>query len=149
MAHEPFDDWQATPKGALATVILLDQFPRNIYRGQRMAFAFDALALKVAKSAIQKGFDEQLSLTERLFLYLPLEHSENIKDQAMAVKLIESLKNQAPSKYKKVFEIHHQMALKHQKTIEKFKYFPSRKPNFGDKNTAEELRFMQSHKAEF
>lgn len=149
MANHAYDDWQNTPRGALASVLLLDQFPRNIYRGTRMAFVFDEQALTIAKRAIQKGFDKQLSLAERLFLYMPLEHSEAMQDQIMAVTLMEKLKNEAGPNDKKIFEKHHAMAVKHKMTIEAFGYFPSRHLNFDRENTPKELQFMQQENARF
>ena len=82
-------NWCAGPDGALAFLILTDQFPRNMFRGQRQAFATDTLALAAAKSAIRRGFDLSVADPQRQFFYLPLEHSEVLPDQARAVRLIQ------------------------------------------------------------
>jgi uncharacterized protein (DUF924 family) len=87
----PVDSFTADPHTALAAVILFDQVPRNAYRGQAEAFATDHLAMAISRLAIAGAFDASLTKDERLFLYLPFEHSENIGDQSEAVRLIGSL----------------------------------------------------------
>ena len=81
------DDWLQTPRGALAYVIVLDQFSRNMFRGDARSFASDARARTVAKAALEKGFDRELSQEERGFLYMPLMHSEELEDQDRCVAL--------------------------------------------------------------
>lgn len=149
MVNGFYDSWLETPRGKLAAIILLDQFPRNIFRGKPMAFAYDQLARSISENAIEKGDDKHLTLAERLFLYLPFEHSENIEDQKKATSLILRLKEEAPKECKDAFVEHHKMALHHQLTIEKFQYFPSRNKNFGRESSAAELAFMKELDAEF
>lgn len=79
--------WCATPRGTLAFLILTDQFPRNMFRGDGRAFATDGLALSAAKAAVGKGFDRRIDAPARQFFYLPMEHSESLPDQARAVRL--------------------------------------------------------------
>jgi uncharacterized protein (DUF924 family) len=86
------DNWTVTPEGTLALVILLDQFPRNIHRGSRLAFAGDAYARRIVRGAIAAGFDARLTPVERVFLYLPFEHSENLVDQDVSVRLFEAMR---------------------------------------------------------
>src|SRR5262249_46570517 len=90
-ARGALSEWEATPEGALALVLLTDQVPRNIHRGSAFAFATDALAREVAMRAIARGFDQNFEPLVRVFFYLPFEHSENAEDQARAVALCEAL----------------------------------------------------------
>ncbi len=91
------DDWQGTPRGTLALILLLDQFPRNMFRGTARAFATDQKALRVAKQAVAHRSDRELTTTERAFIYLPFEHSENLDDQHDALRLFGQLADQDPS----------------------------------------------------
>ena len=91
--------WQATPEGALALLILLDQFPRNIFRNSARAFAADPLARAVADRAIAQGFDQQVATGERLFFYLPFEHSEDLADQERCLALMGTLDDADLSKW--------------------------------------------------
>src|SRR6478609_5273031 len=78
-------DWEAAPESAVALVIVLDQFPRNMFRGSARSFAADAQALAIAKRAVARGFDQKLELSKRNFFYLPFMHSENLADQEVCV----------------------------------------------------------------
>jgi uncharacterized protein (DUF924 family) len=118
----------ATPRQALAAVIALDQFPRNMFRGTPRAFAADALARDITRSAIDAGFDRELTPAQRLFLYLPFEHSENVEDQALAVRLIEPLGNESWTRY----------ARAHQSLVERFGRFPHRNAILGRASTPDE-----------
>ena len=118
----------ATPRQALAAVIVLDQFPRNMFRGTPRAFAADALARDIARNAIDAGFDTGLTPAQRLFLYLPFEHSEDVNDQALAVRLIEPLGDENWTLY----------ARAHQTLIEQFGRFPHRNAILGRASTPEE-----------
>lgn len=80
-------DWEDTPQGALALILLTDQLPRNIYRGSAAAFASDPMARAVAVASLDRGWDRLLAPIERVFLYLPLEHAESIADQERSVAL--------------------------------------------------------------
>jgi uncharacterized protein (DUF924 family) len=129
-----FDDWKNSSDGCLALCILLDQFPRNMYRGTSKAFATDARALVVAKYALSKGFDQVLTPIKRRFLYLPFEHSENLNDQRKCVELFESMKKDDP--------MGHDYALRHLKVIERFGRFPHRNKILGRMNTPEEEEYL-------
>ena len=76
--------WLDTPEGVLAAILVLDQFPRNMFRGDARAFATDEVSLELAKRAIADGFDEKLTRDQRVFLYMPFQHSEDRDDQARA-----------------------------------------------------------------
>ncbi len=121
-----------TATRAVATVLLLDQVPRNIFRGTAQAFATDPLALAVARSATSKGLDQTLSKNERLFLYLPFEHSEAPSDQQRAVELIGNLADAELTKF----------AEAHRNIIARFGRFPHRNAALGRTSTPEELDFL-------
>jgi uncharacterized protein (DUF924 family) len=91
LAREIGDVWRATPENRLAAIVLLDQLPRNMYRGTPLAFATDGLALREAKLAVGAGADMAVKPEWRAFFYMPFEHSENLVDQTMAVKLFTEL----------------------------------------------------------
>jgi uncharacterized protein (DUF924 family) len=124
--------WQASDDGALALVIVLDQFPRNMFRGDAKAYATDSLARDVALRAIENGVDSRLDQALRGFLYLPLNHSEDLADQERCVELF-SLTGDANSlKY----------ALHHADVIRRFGRFPHRNRILGRSTTAEEQAFL-------
>jgi uncharacterized protein (DUF924 family) len=86
-----YDGWRATPRGSLALVLLLDQFPRHIFRGDKRAFESDEAALVIAKDAIASRADEALAIVERIFMYLPLQHSERMPDHEIAEERFSAL----------------------------------------------------------
>ena len=86
-AASRLDDWQTTPDGTLALLILLDQFPRNLFRGEARAFATDAAARAIGERAIARGIHQLFPVPERRFFYLPLMHSENLADQERCIAL--------------------------------------------------------------
>ncbi|TVR96550.1 MAG: DUF924 domain-containing protein [Rhodospirillales bacterium] len=126
------DDLVATPSGTLALVVLLDQLPRNIHRGTAAAFAGDAAAKRVAERLIDRGFDRVLTRVQRLFLYLPFEHSEDIEDQERAVALFEALGHDGWLDY----------ARRHRDVIAQFGRFPHRNEALGRDSTEAEREFL-------
>jgi uncharacterized protein (DUF924 family) len=124
---------------ALATVIVLDQFPRNMFRGHARAYATDAQARALAKAAIAGGLASSLSKDERLFLYMPLQHSEDADDQRRSVELVSTLGDE---------ELTH-FALAHQRIIDRFGRFPHRNAILGRRSTPEEIEFLQSPASSF
>jgi uncharacterized protein (DUF924 family) len=122
----------ATPCSTLAACIVLDQFPRNMFRGTAAAFATDAKARAVADAAAGQRFDEQLDKEQRIFLYLPFEHSEDIHDQARSVALIAALGDAEYTHY----------ALAHQAVIARFGRFPHRNACLGRLSTPAEVEFF-------
>ena len=88
-ASGELDDWQDSPQGCLALIIVLDQFPLNMFRGKAKSFQTEKMAVEVALKAINKGYDEIFNADELLFLFMPLMHSENLEHQDMQVKLFE------------------------------------------------------------
>jgi uncharacterized protein (DUF924 family) len=134
-------DWQQTPRTALALVILLDQFPRNMFRGDPRAFATDPLAREVATSLVQTGADRRLLPVERMFAYLPFMHSENLADQQQSVALFQQLAQERSD----LASLSH--AIEHKETIERFGRFPHRNAVLGRPSTAEEIAFLQPQKS--
>lgn len=126
------DHWQEDAKGAMALVIVLDQFPRNIYRDTLQAFATDRKALAVAKRAIERGFDQAFELPQRRFLYMPFMHAEDPEMQQRCIALCEAAGDEDGVKHARV----------HAEIIRRFGRFPHRNPVLGRKTRAEEQRFL-------
>lgn len=131
-ARGEYADWSGTPEGALALVLLLDQFPRNLYRGSAKAFASDPLARRVASAAIAAGHDATFSRDLHVFFYLPFEHSEDAADQDRSVALIGAL--DLPD--------YQRFALMHRDLIQRFGRFPHRNAVLGRGNTPEEAAYL-------
>jgi uncharacterized protein (DUF924 family) len=129
-------DWRDYAQGCLALCLILDQFPRNMFRGQAKAFATDNHALEVSNHALEQGYDKQLPAAQKSFLYMPFMHSENLADQARSVALFETLKNDNPAGY--------EHALRHQREIEMFGRFPYRNDALGRKTTDEEQHYLDN-----
>lgn len=126
------DDWARTAQGCLALVIVLDQFPRNLYRGDPRSFATDGAARRVLARALERGFDRTMTARERQFLYLPLQHSENVADQALSVRLNADLGEAGVLKY----------ATAHKAIVDRFGRFPHRNAVLGRETTPEEAEFL-------
>jgi uncharacterized protein (DUF924 family) len=139
LAKWPASDALASPRRALATVLVLDQFPRNLFRGSAQAFATDALAREVASGAIAKGFDSGFDKDRRLFFYLPFEHSEDKADQVRAVELISSLGDTDLTGW----------AVRHKAVVDRFGRFPHRNAVLGRASTPEEEAFLQEPGSSF
>lgn len=127
------DGWRGDPEGALAFLILVDQFPRNMFRGTARAFATDRLARDAAVAAIDAGHDLRIRAPERQFFYLPLEHSERIADQDRAVHLI-ATRLHAPE------TLRH--ARVHREVIRRYRRFPDRNAALGRPSTQAERAFL-------
>lgn len=124
------------PRTALAAVIVLDQFSRNLFRGTPRAFASDQPALLIARNAVDRGWDTGMSVLERLFLYLPFEHSEDLADGERCVSLFQDLGHEAGLA----------AAIEHRDILSRFGRYPHRNKILGRSNTAEEEEFLASHK---
>jgi uncharacterized protein (DUF924 family) len=135
-ARGEYDAWQASPEGALALLLLLDQFPRNLYRGSAHAFATDPLARSITRRAIAGGFDRETEASLRPFFYLPFEHSESLADQDEGIAHCERLAVEAGDqdtlKWAKI----------HRDIIARFGRFPHRNRAFGRVTTPEEQAFL-------
>lgn len=130
-------DWEKTAEGALALLILLDQLPRNMFRGKAQAFAADPEARAIADRAIARGFDLQISPALRQFFYLPFSHSENSRDQTRCVALVSERLGNGDKNYA--------YAIMHRDVIAKFGRFPGRNVALGRQSTPEELEFLNNN----
>jgi uncharacterized protein (DUF924 family) len=133
LRNRPVATFLDTPESALAAVIVLDQFPRNMFRGTPDAFAADARALALAEAAIAAGHDRQLGVAERQFLYMPFQHCEDIEMQRRSVALFAPL-GPEPLDY----------AERHRAIIEQFGRFPHRNEILGRASTAAEIAFVKT-----
>ena len=131
-ARGELSDWEATPEGVYALLLLLDQFPRNLYRGSSQAFAADPLALAVAERAIARDFDQAFENPERRFIYMPFMHSEDLADQQRCIALCEASDDPEGVKFAEI----------HRDIIRDFGRFPHRNPVLGRQSSAEERRFL-------
>lgn len=131
-------DWRNEPRSCLALILLLDQFPRNMFRDTARAFATDAKARELSRHAIASGFDRDLSPIMRMFLYLPLEHSENLDDQLESVRLSCALTAEHPDQAMIL-----KYAEEHLEIIQRFGRFPGRNHALGRQSTQEEMNFLK------
>jgi uncharacterized protein (DUF924 family) len=131
------DDWLEDPEDCLALMLLLDQFPRNAYRNSPAAFSGDARALAAARLAVERGYDARLPPEQRMFVYLPFEHSESLEDQRRCVALVAAYRG-LPG-YEDVIDY----AYRHLRVIERFGRFPHRNGILGRASTAEEREFLR------
>lgn len=138
------DEWQKSREGALALILVYDQFPRNMFRDDPQAFATDAKARVVAQRAIAQGFDQELPAVQRIFVYLPLEHSEELRDQNQSVELFRQLAESHPE-----LSDTYDYALRHQEVIERFGRFPHRNDILGRETTPEEAEFLKQPGSSF
>ena len=132
-----YDSWQTEPRPCLALILLLDQWPRNLFRHQPQSFATDPAARAAAAYAIAHGYERTLLPVERLFLYLPFEHSEDPADQARSVQYFTALAQAAPELIDTLDYAH-----RHRDVITRFGRFPHRNAILGRINTPEEAEFL-------
>lgn len=129
------DSYMSSAEDTLALIILLDQFPRNMYRGTPQAFAADYKALEVAKFAVAQGYDQQLLTFQQPFMYLPFMHSEGLADQNKCVELFEAMGETMNLKY----------AYGHRDLIMRFGRFPHRNKILNRDSTPEEILFLEEN----
>ena len=137
-----FTDWERTDPGLVALVVLLDQFSRNIHRGTTLAFAADAQALALSRAALQHGRHLHLPAIHRVFLYLPLEHCEDLATQEQCVALFEALARQVRHEQ---FDSFARYAAAHRDVIARFGRFPHRNAILGRTSSAEEQAYLAEH----
>lgn len=139
--------WTQEPKGTLALLILLDQFPRNIFRGSPLSYSSDEMAVSIASEAIAKGVDKEVSTFQQPFFYLPLMHDERLISQIASTALYEGLvKRCTPDTDEANFAVASVGFAKHHRdVISKFGRFPSRNEILGRKSTPEEIQFLKEH----
>lgn len=131
--------WRSTAQGTLAEIIVLDQFSRNIYRDTPKAFAQDPLAVRLTEEAISKGLDAELTPSQKLFLYMPLMHSENVAHHELATELFSQDGLENGSQFEK----------KHKVIIDRFGRYPHRNKILGRESTAEEIAFLEEPDSSF
>lgn len=124
--------WADDPRSCLALVLVLDQFPRNMFRGEARAFATDALARAAARLILERGWDMAMTRAERLFAYLPFEHSESLEDQILSCELMKEFDAEQ-----------RRYAERHRDIIERFGRFPHRNGLLGRESTAAEIEFLK------
>lgn len=128
------DEWREQPHSALALVIILDQFPLNMFRGSGQSFSTEAASRDIARYAIDKEFDASLSNEQKMFLYLPFMHSEDIKDQNYSVELFTKAGLDENAKW----------AEHHRNIVKQFGRFPHRNSLLGRESSAEEIQWLAS-----
>jgi uncharacterized protein (DUF924 family) len=153
-ARGELDAWQATPRGALALVILLDQLSRNIYRGTARAFAQDARALAVTRAALAAGHEKSLDWTERTMLLMPFQHAEDRDTQRESVAAFDALHAEAvaagaPEDRVKSLANAADFARRHAAIIDRFGRYPHRNATLERTSTGEEVEFLQQPGSRF
>ncbi len=131
------EHWKTSPEGCLALVIVLDQFPLNMFRGEAKSFSTEQQAVQASKYAIAQGYDQSIACERLAFLYMPLMHSENLVDQDLAVKLFEQAGLEANLRF----------ARHHRELIRRFGRFPHRNAILGRKSSREEVDYLASREA--
>ena len=132
-----------TAEGALALILLFDQFSRNMFRGERACYASDEAARKIARQALDQGFDQAVSPLRRWFFYMPFEHSESLADQDLSVSLFEALP--VSTRRDEVVT----SALRHREIVAQFGRFPHRNEILGRTTTPDEAAFLQQPNSSF
>ena len=144
--------WESDPRGRLALIVLLDQFPRNMYRDAPRMFQTDPAARKLTLGTIESGQDEKFSLIERMFLYMPLMHAESRDIQELSVKyftlLVELAGKRCPGNVK-FFALSRDYAYKHKAIIDRFGHYPHRNQALGRESTPEEVEFLKGPDSSF
>jgi uncharacterized protein (DUF924 family) len=136
-------EWESKPADCLALVLLLDQFPRNMFRGTAQAFATDPIALRVARSAVADGLDQKMRPLERMFAYLPFEHAESLEMQEKGCELMEAL-----AQFPETEDVY-RYAVLHRDIIARFGRFPHRNAALGRDSTREEEAFLKEPGSSF
>lgn len=137
------EGWKDEAESCLALVIVLDQFPRNMFRGEPKAYATDELARETARHAVDHAYDRELAPFQRLFVYLPFEHSEDLEDQRFSVELFRGLAGEMGSEDLLGY------AARHMEIIERFGRFPHRNEVLGRATTPEEADFLRGPDSSF
>ena len=138
-----FDTWTKEPYECLALIIILDQFPRNLYRGQPGAFTSDVKALEFARAMLQSGDIDHLGFTERAFALMPYQHAENLAIQKEGFAAYQQQLDSAPKEWKKIMAGYSNFAKQHLDIIEQFGRFPHRNAALGRENTPEESDYLK------
>lgn len=137
------DAWAASPRGRLAVILLLDQFPRNIFRDTPEAFAADEKALALCLDGLDEEMDKALGPLERAFFYMPTMHAEDLDMQLTSVEVFEELVESAPPEHRAACEGFLKHARRHRDVVERFERFPHRNAILGRSSSSEEAAFLQ------
>lgn len=137
-------EWETTPRGRLALIILLDQFPRYIHRGSSLAFEYDAKAQELCASGLREKMDHSLTLIERVFFYMPLVHAEDSTTQEQSIRLYQELVNLSMSETTQIYQLFLAYAYAHFRVIKEFGRFPQRNSALGRESTDAELAFLKN-----
>jgi uncharacterized protein (DUF924 family) len=135
--------WRGPPRSTLALTIALDQLPRNLFRSSPQAFAYDSAALELSRWALDRDLDGQLHPVEAVFLYLPLEHAEDLAIQVQCVARFRALLARTPGALLSQFESFLSYAERHRDVIKRFGRFPHRNQTLGRPSTVDELRYLK------
>ena len=139
------EEMKREAKSSLAAIILFDQFTRNCFRGTGKQYEYDPLALSIAKHVVESKLVDQLNIAERGFVYLPFEHSEEMENQEMSLKLFTQLAEDAKNGvYEQVAKGFLKYAISHKEIIEKFKRYPHRNALLGRESTKEETEYLEN-----
>ncbi|CAI2378242.1 unnamed protein product [Moneuplotes crassus] len=139
------ESWAKVPGGKMAVILVTDQFSRNMFRKTSKVFASDFIALKLAKEMLANGEYDELEFCKKIFCYVPLEHSEDVEDQAQCVKAVNDiLENPGNEQQKRYAEYVLPYIEKHQEIIETFGRFPHRNEYLGRESTEEEIEFLKT-----
>ena len=142
-----YDEWKETSLGSLALILLCDQFTRNIYRDTKEMFSCDKIAQMVAQEVIEKGFDRELPIAKRQFIYMPFMHTENKELQRKSVELFQRLQVEVVDHIKEYVSVKYAKA--HQEIILKFSRFPNRNETLGRISTSDETEFLKGPDSSF
>jgi uncharacterized protein (DUF924 family) len=137
-----YDDWTATAHGRLALILVLDQFPRNIYRGTAEVFRFDRVAMGLAEAGVKRGHLAGLAVPEQAFMLMPFQHSEDIDEQRAGVKLMQALVAESPEDWRPLAQGYADYAVLHHDIIAQFGRFPHRNQVLGRASTPAETAYM-------
>ena len=148
-ASGQLNHWTSTEPGMLALLLLTDQFRRNLYRDQADAFALDELARGLTRQCLRRGGDRRLRPVQRVFVYLPLEHSESLVDQDASVRLFAALVDDVPADQQGPFEYFLKFAHAHRDVIARYGRFPHRNTALGRVSTAAERVYLADPNAGF
>ncbi|WP_299484634.1 DUF924 family protein [Acaryochloris sp. IP29b_bin.137] len=141
--------WRQTPLGTLALILLTDQFSRNMFRGTAEAFAYDEIASTLCKQGLKDGTDQALRPIQRVFFYLPLEHSESLADQEHCLQLFQRLAEEREPYLQSTFESYIDFALRHRNIIDRFGRFPHRNAILNRISTQAEIEFLKTPGSSF
>ncbi len=137
------DAWAEEARGRLALIILLDQFPRHIWRNEARAYAFDGRAVQLVLDGLQRDHDRALAPIEQAFFYMPLEHAEDHRLQDLAVRCFSALCAQAGEDHQELFKSFLDYAWKHREIVRRFGRFPHRNRTLGRQSSEEEKEFLR------